>query len=324
MLKHNKKISVKKRKNFITNKKAVSQIYAALIALLIVIPLLVVLLSSFINYNLTLENQKILTEQKIQENLSITDVEIAENEITSINEIKSINVNNAGTIELKVRAIYFKNETITTFVSDPSVYISPASSKIITLEKAIPVTSSFSLTVSTERGTLSKEFFIPQWAKTEIIYDTENLTIGNLRLRFESFEYSVYKDKTESWGPYLSGWNPPMNEYIAWRLNITNTGNDTITLNNHSSLTLSSCDGPTEVPWYIANLTQTLSTDTTSSVIFVTASPGKINDLQKITVGEGTANMVFLTFFGELIIADPYEVRPYGQTIPFEAVIPGG
>ena len=328
MPKHHKTKDPKKRIFFIADKKAVSQIYAALIALLIVIPLLVVLLSSFINYNLALEDQKIMTEQKIQENLSILEVEIVENEITSINEIRSIIVNNTGTIELKVRAIYLKNETTTAFVSDPSVYISPASSKNITLNPALPVTSNFSLTVSTERGTISKEFFIPQWAKTEIVYDTENLTIGNLRLKFESFEYCVYDDKTKDWGPYLPGWNPPMGEYIAWKLNITNVGNDTLILNNHTSLTLSSCDGPTELPWYIPSLTYTLDTNTTAEVIFMVNTPGqdgdKINELQKITVGEGTANMVFLTFFGELIIAEPYEVRPYGQTIPFEAVIPGG
>jgi len=299
-------------------------VYASLAALLIVITVLLIIISVFESRNIGFQEMKKIADNKAQEQLSITNAYISNGNVVSVL------IENEGTIELKIRALYIKSQT-TEFATDPSVNIPPASSKNITLTSPIPFTPGSYLVAATERGTLSKEYYILSWEKTIYNYDTENLTIGPLRLRFESFEYSLnYDNRPNTWGPWQPGWTPPLNVYISWRIRVTNVGEDRIILNNYTALSLCRVAEPkSEIVWYIntskaGNTEELLSMETTNIFFHLSKPAGNKNsDFNAITAGNGVSTMVFLTFFGQITLPGG-QTRSYGQTIPFEAVIPGG
>jgi hypothetical protein len=311
-------------RKFTQGRKGISTVYASLIALLIVFVLLSLEISFFTNYNAIYQDQKVTVDQKAQEQFTIKNITMSNNIITKVL------VENEGTVELKIRAIYLSTEGTTTFICDPSVYISPTAIKNIDVNPPITISTDSSIIVVTERGTLSKEYFVQDWEKTIYRYDTENLTIGPLRLRFESFEFSQYNTTTKSWGQWTPGWNPPLNTYLSWRVRVTNIGDTNIFLNNRTALSLFRADNPkSERSWYInatePSLTEELQVGQAKNVFFLLNRPAgdKTKDWQTITGGEGVSTMVFLTFFGQIVLPDG-SMNPYGQTIPFEAVVPGG
>jgi hypothetical protein len=299
----------KSRKNIVSEKKAISTIYASVIALLIVFSLLSLLASYFYNYNAALQDQMKTNEQKTQEALLIAGATVSQDVIT---EVK---VHNEGTITIKIRAIYSKNSIATSFVSDPSIYISPGDTYEIPTNIAYDL--NVSLFVATERGTLSKEYFVHEWETPGYIYDTENLDIGYVKLRFESFEYSEREGST--WGPWKPGWNPPRGQDIRWKIKVTNTSDKVIKLNNATALTLWA-GSHNEIPWYIDTPEIVLPKGEPVEIIFSLAEPGTAKR-QKIT-SPLPSMMVFLTFLGKVILSPGSEIS-YGQTIPFEAIVPG-
>jgi hypothetical protein len=299
----------KSRKNIASEKKAVSTIYASIIALLIIFLLLPLLASYFYNYNATLQNQMNTNEQKTEEALLIADANVSQDVITDIK------VQNTGTIAIKIRAIYSKNSTATSFISDPSIYISPGDTYEIPTN--IAYNSTESLFVATERGTLSKEYFVHKWETSGFVYDTENLDIGYVKLRFESFEYS--ERNGNNWGPWEPGWSPPTGSYIRWKINVTNTSDKVIKLNDGTALTLWA-GSHNEIAWYIDTSEIVLPIGEPVETIFSLAQPGT-SKLQKIT-SSTPSMMIFLTFLGKIVVSPGIEIS-YGQTIPFEAVVPG-
>jgi hypothetical protein len=304
----------KSRKNIVSEKKAISTIYASVVALLIVFLLLPLLASYFNNYNTTLQNQMKTSEQKTQEALLIADATVSQDVITYVK------VQNTGAITIKIRAIYSKNSTATCFVSDPSIYISPGDTYEIPTNIAYNL--SVSLFAATEHGTLSKEYFVHKWETTGYIYDTENLDIGYVKLKFESFEYS--KREASTWGPWEPGWNPPTGQYVRWKINVTNTSDKVVKLNNGTALTLWAGSN-NEVPWYINAPEVVLPVGEPVGVIFLVNKPGlpgtSPSDWQTVPTSSPSM-MVFLTFLGKVVVS-PGNERSYGQTIPFEAIVPG-
>ena len=142
--------------------------------------------------------------------------------------------------------------------------------------------------------------------------------MGSLKLRFQSFEYSIYQNN--QWSDWTPGWAPPTKVDIQWRVEITNISNETIILNNLSYLILSSCDGPTETCWYIKDSPLTLSPDSTTPIIYRFAEPTKDNKFAQVPNSE--TQIVYLTFFGTS--ESPTGSSPFGQTIPFLSTIAGG
>ena len=272
--------------------------------------MLAVVISLYASYNGSIVNKMDLTQQKAKEKLTIKQATITDNQL-------DISLSNLGDQELKVRAIYLKNQDNSAFAGDPNTIIAPHRTEEVTV--TIPEgMNDFSIIASTDLGTLSKAYFIPTLDQNLIEYDTENIMLGSLKLRFQSFEYSIYQDK--QWSDWAPGWAPPTGEYIKWRVDITNISNETITLNNKSSLVLSSCDGPSETAWYIAVSPLILPPDTETPIIFQYAEDTGKDKLAKILTLDN--QMVFLTFFGET--QSTTGTTPFGQTLPFLSAIPGG
>jgi len=255
-----------------------------------------------------------LTQQKAQEKLTIKYAIQTDSNL-------DIFLSNMGDDQLKVGAVYLKNETTSIFVSAPDEIINPYRTEKVTVTVP-PGMNNFSIVASTELGTLSKEYFIPASEQDLLVYDTENIILGSLQLRFTSFEYSLYQNG--QWGAWTFGFAPPLGEYIQWRVEIVNISNETIRLNNLTSLTLSDCNGPSEVSWFVINSPITLDANSTSSILYrvQTAGGDATKSAQFVKILSGGNQMVFLTFFGTTQTATG--AKPFGQTIPFLSVISGG
>lgn len=298
-------------RKFSSQKKAVATIYSSLLTLIMVISLIILLTSYYFIYSSTIQNQTDITNQRVEEKLAIINTYISGQSLQVV-------VENTGSIESTVKAIYLKNDGKITFIKDPSAVIKP--SEKIEIPMPLPPDANYSIVISTERGTLSTEYFLPNWAKNTYVYDTDNLTIGALTLRFESFEMSIFS--SNSWGPWMKGWNPPIGEYLRWRVNITNISNfPLIILDNKTSLALSLSNGPSETAWYVKPFPVSLKANQTQQVIFQVDSPSGDASAKIASSFKNVPSMVFLTFFGT-IIDDSGNKIPYGQNIPFEAIIP--
>jgi len=299
---------------FRSNRKALATAYASLLAIILIMALLAVVISLYVSYNKSILGQMELTQQKAQERLTIKYASRTDSNL-------DVFLSNMGNEELKVRAIYLKNETTSTFVGAPDEIIQPYRTEKVTV--TIPQgMADFSIMASTELGTLSKEYFLPISEQDLLVYDTENIVLGSLKLRFNSFEYSLYQNN--QWGQWVFGWAPPLGVYIQWRVEIVNVSNQTIKLSNLSSLTLSDCNGPTEKSWYIINSPITLTANSTTSILYRVGTAGgdATKSAEFVKILSPGNQMVFLTFFGTRQSASG-EV-PFGQTIPFLSVISGG
>ncbi|MGB9622928.1 MAG: hypothetical protein ACPL07_03685, partial [Candidatus Bathyarchaeia archaeon] len=136
-------------KKVFRNKRAATTIIAYLFFLLITFTVSIVLLKSFFDYNATIKAQNDIESEKIRESIKITNMYLDETETC----VRNIGVKNSGSVEVKIRAIYQTNENGTTFIQDPSTYISPGKEVNITLPDIIAFDPQAKITVATEKGT---------------------------------------------------------------------------------------------------------------------------------------------------------------------------
>jgi hypothetical protein len=301
---HYRKLSrAKSLKNKISapflNKKAVATVYAALLSLILLLALFAIILAYYSDYNQVIRDQTNISQKRAQEKILIKESQLTDENL-------EILIENAGSIEFKVRAIYAKRGGVASFLGDPQLSIPPKNAILVVMDR--PVTPSFSIIASTEKGTLSKEYFLQYWSKPTFIYDSENITIGSLTLLFNSFQYSIKSGN--QWSDWQPGWTPPVNQDIRWKITIINISEETITLNSKSSLIASSATGPPGAQWYLSESAVILEKDAPVSLMF-----------EGTKIPQGCLNqptMVFLTLLGSK------PAHSFGQTIPFQALIPRG
>lgn len=253
-----------------------------------------------------------VTNQRSAEKLTIKYAERSGNNL-------SICLANMGPNELKLGAIYLKNNGVTTFASAPAAIIQPDSTQTVSIIAPSDLSTDYSITASTSLGTLSKEYSITDNTDNSLVYDVDNIVLGSLRLRFTSFEYSKYVNN--QWSSWTTAWKPPVGEYISWRIEVINISNETIILDKYTSFTASDCNGPSEGNWYVVNSPITLPVNSPVSLLFRVGTPGQqgnnVNEFVKIESG-GSLRMIFLTFFGSS------GGKSFGETIPFLSIYPGG
>jgi len=318
-------------------RRGVSTIYTSLISLLLVFSILTLLFLTFVSYNLAVQEQMRIEHERSQEEIVISGLVLNETDLT----ISHVVVNNTGTIEVKIRAIYVTNSTTTTLICDPSTYmdthIAPSESLRIRLPGGVAFEPNAKITVATERGVKTKEYegiLIFGSPKPRWKYNPSRLYIGPLMLQFDAFWYrktfqNGNLDPNDRW--HL-GWSIPKGfGYCAWNITIMNIDDRNITINRFSSFTAVPNDSPSsELSWYLeptnqTDLTHFLAVNQTQNIIYIWSTPmrlpeeGGTNSAQKMTLPECTC-MVFLTFFGVFHEHDG-TTTTYAQTIPFEAAI---
>ena len=312
-------------------RKGISAI-AAVFMLLLVFALITMLLVAFFNYNISAKEQMDLEHERSQERIELTKLEVDDQF-----KITDVLINNTGTIDVRIRALYQIVDGKTRFLFDPSVYadtqIGPTDSLVIYFPGDIPAIQfdpEAKIVAATERGTKTVDY-VPMLTygpiKPPSQYDPTKLYIGPLMLKFDDFAYH----KTDSAGNLISsdtwhpGWMVPKSpEYYAWRISIMNIDDRDITINRFASFNLVPTEAPsTTLSWYLDPTDQTtgkqlLPVDQTLSVVYIWNGPIS-GAAQKMNLPETTC-MVFLTFFGVFHESDGTET-PYAQTIPFEAAV---
>jgi len=303
-----------------------------------VFSVLTLLFAAFSGYNLSVQEQMRIDHERSQEKIIISGLELNQTDPAYISHML---INNTGTIEVEIRAIYVTNSSTTTFICDPSTYmvthIAPSKSLRIRLPSGVVFQPNAKITAATERGVKTKEYeglLIFGTPKPPWKYDPSRLYIGPLMLQFDAFWYrkafqNGTLDPDEPWRP---GWSIPRGfGYAAWNITIKNVDDRNITINRFSSFTAVPNDSPSnQLTWYLepgnqTDLTQFLVVNQTQTIIYTWSTPkilpgdGRTNSARKMTLPESRC-MVFLTFYGIFHEHDG-TTTTYAQTIPFEAAI---
>jgi hypothetical protein len=325
-------------RRILRGQRAISTIYTSLIFLLLVFSILILLLAAFFGYNLAVQEQMRIEDERSQEKIILSALELNHTDPTFLSHIL---INNTGTIEVRIRAVYVTNGTGTSLICDPSNYmdthIAPSDSLRIHLLGGVPFEPNATITVATERGIKTKEYeapFIFGSPKPPGKYDPSRLYIGPLMLQFDAFWYQKTfqngtLDPEEPWHP---GWSISKGfGYCAWNITVMNIDDRNITINRFSSFTAVPNDSPSrQLTWYLeptnqTGLAQLLPVNQTQSIIYTYSAPkslpeeGGTNSATKMNLPE-TRCMVFLTFYGVFYEHDG-TTTTYAQTIPFEAAI---
>lgn len=313
------------------SRKGIETITAVLM-LLLMFTAMIMVLAAFFNYNLSAKEQMDIEHERSREKIELTALEVDEQF-----NILNVVINNTGTIEVRIRALYEIVNGETKFLFDPSNYadtqIAPTASLVINFTgdiSEIPFDPDAKIVAATERGTKTLDYvptllYGPVQPPSE--YDPTKLYIGPLMLKFDDFSYHKTNgdgilDPNDDWHP---GWIVPKRpQYYAWKISVMNIDDRDITINRFASFNLVPTESPsTTLSWYLEPTdyttgTQFLKVNQTESVTYIWNGPLS-GAAQKMNLPECTC-MVFLTFFGVFHEADGTET-PYAQTIPFEASV---
>ncbi len=311
-------------------------VIASVFFLILTFSTLFLLLSGFFGYNVSLNEQMRIEQERAQEKIILTQLGLNDNATF----ITFLRVNNTGTIQVKIRAIYETNSTMTFFLCDPSIYmdtyIEPNDDLIIKGADGSYITRfqpNAKLTLVTERGTKTSDFegiVIYGPSNPPQPYDPTKYYIGPLELMFTAFYYRRTSqdgvlDPSDQWHP---GWNITRSYgYVAWNITVRNIDERNITINRLSSFTVVPNESPPsdERTWYLepvnqTTLTQFLATGQVEYIVYKWSVPTAPSVKAQQIYSVPTRCLVFLTFYGVFHESDG-TTTTYAQTIPFEAAI---
>jgi len=323
---------------FLSDRRAVS---AAMIAFMFLIILtfstLALLLSGFFGYNLAINEQMIIEQERAQEKIILT--ELKTKDIANETYLIAARVNNTGTITVKIRAIYETNRTMTAFIGDPSTwmdtYIEPNQDLLIWGPNYTAITRfrpSAKLTLVTERGTKTSDFegvIVYGPSKPPYPYNPSKYYIGPLELMFTAFYYHKIDSTTGALDPaynWTPGWSISKSYgYVAWNITVRNIDDRAITINGFSSFTIVPNESPPsdERTWYLDTSTQanqTLIPEQVDHIVYKWRVPYEPGVSAENIYSVSCRCLVFLTFYGVFHNHDG-TTTTYAQTIPFEAAI---
>jgi hypothetical protein len=315
------------------SRKGISTI-AAIFMLLLMFTALIGLFITYLNYNISAKEQMDIDHERSQEKIVLSKIEL-----NNESYISKVVINNTGSIDVRIRALYEKVNGKTEFIFDPSEYsetqIEPTKSLIVSIPEdvtEIPFTLQTKIIVATERGTKSLDY-LPELVHGPLIpptnYDPTKLYIGPLMLKFDDFFTHITDDygnldPTETWEP---GWIIDENIGLprAWKITVMNIDIRNLTITRFSSFNLVSTRTPQIKSWYInttdpVNNEQFLEINQTESITYIWNGPFSDTPQKVGNSLKGSTCMVFLTFFGFFHESDGI-TSPYAQTIPFEASV---
>ena len=319
-------------RKFTKDKKGISPLFISLYLALITILLISLLFFAIEVSSSGLKSRLKIEQERMQERIVLVGPEALE--LTEGSVVESLLVDNIGSITVRIRALYIGHE----FICDPSefegdAYVEPKESLWINLSSVTPQiifntkTANAYWTVTTERGSRASEIGGKlKWGEHDEPPTLGKFYWGPLMIVFDMFHW-----RSESGsGLWTSGWSIPKGtKDVTWRILCVNVDNRDIVITDTSCLTLISNDNSPKdpLPWYI---------DPTSPYQTMTLKPGVFNFIhytwskpfsaggakrQAVTgMQELTTCITFLTFFGHFIEVDG-TLTPFGQTVPFEAVL---
>jgi hypothetical protein len=236
--------------------------------------------------------------------------------------VTSIHVNNTGSITTQLAALYIDD----VLISEPMITLNPKDTVWIALPANTPFKPLTTITVATERGVKSivreNEFLNSQLPYSP----NQDNYYGPLKLEYEDFFYGTYSGNNIDSNGWINGWSVAGGKTIVWQITVTNIDDRAVALNKYSCFTLVPNKQANQVPWYIEKIYHPANSADTS---FKISSKETVQITYRYTVPngneQGTPNgsagqyRVLLTFFGTFTELDN-TIKPYGQSIPFEAV----
>jgi len=317
----------------IKNKKGISPIFVAVYLAMLAVLIISALFSAIYTYGTAVTERMKMEEERQQESIGLAGPGALN---TTGNYFDALQVNNTGAITIRIRAIYIDHE----FICDPSTfqgdsYINPKEHLWIRLYPNVkipldktPLNATW--TVTTERGTRAHETTQNLWLGNPWTpYNPMRFYIGPLMIMFDMFHWR------SGTGPWQNGWSIPKGiPDVTWRILLSNIDNRDIEVTDVSSFTLISNDNaPSDPkPWYI-DPWLSFTDPTRGSTIYKPGyfyfvyyswskpySEGGASRRSTVGFGDGTTCTNFLMFHGSFIEPNGTHT-PYGQTIPFEAVI---
>jgi PKD repeat protein len=309
--------------------KAVSSVFGSILFLILVVTLASILFFALYRYNSLAKESITLEQERMQERVVL--YALATQNVSGTEYVVAIYVNNSGSITSRIRAVYVDNE----FLCDPSnkslnpddTYINAKESLGITLPLGVEYEPMAKITVATERGIKSTEH---QWklkggGGEPPHYKQKGFYYGPLMLDFNKFYYTECPSGTPI-PPWKEGWRIEIGTgEIAWNITVTNVDDRNITINQYSCFTLFPNKSPSNRrAWYLEPrqepFTQFIAVNETVNLIYIWDKPKSISTKVQDVYTTVCRNKVFLTFFGIFHEHDG-TTKPYGQTIPFEAVL---
>jgi len=312
--------------------KGTSTIFGSILLIILVLTLASILFLTLYRYNHSVKEAIAVEEERMQEKIVLCG--LATQNLSETEYVYAFFVNNTGSITSRIRSVYIDSE----FLCDPSdnninpddTYINPKESLWILLPPGVKYEPTAKMTVATERGTKSSEY---EWRLKEgggslPPSELSRFYFGPLMLDFIKFYYTKCDPKNGSYDPskWEPGWRIEVGTgSIAWNITVKNVDDRDITINQFSCFTLVPNDEPSERrPWYIEppeeSFTQFIASNETVNIIYIWKTP-KMKQMSPQSIYTTICrNKVFLTFFGIFHEHDG-TTKPYGQTIPFEAVL---
>jgi hypothetical protein len=306
---------------------------AAMFMLLLMFTAFTGILVAFLNYNLSAKEQMDIELERSKEKIVLTRIEL-DNE----SNISNVVINNTGSIEVRIRALYEIANGETKLLFDPSNYnethIGPTESLIIDIPDDIPeiqFDNQTKIVAATERGTKTLDS-LPELVYGPVEppsdYDPTKLYVGPLMLKFDDFFYhTTLGDGTLDGSGWKPGWivDEKLPVKLAWKITVMNIDNRNLTITRFSSFNIVSTNSPNVRSWYVnstdhINREQFLQINQTESITYIWDGPFSDVPQTVSSTYKGSTCMVFLTFFGFFHETDETKT-PYAQTIPFEASI---
>ena len=296
------------------------QSITAVLMLLLMFTALTALIMAFSNYNSSMQQQMKIEQERAQEKIAITQLDV-----DSAQKIENLTVSNIGAIEVRIRAIYRRENGVVTLLADPSTFTDThiaqgTSMQINIAHLGLTPDPNATLIAATQRGVRSQEIneIELEYGEPPTGSDTSQLSIGPLMLYFDSINYTktdVNGNPTGSW----PGYPIPQGIYCAWEVNVTNIDPEKrdLIINQYTGLTLQIVGGPSTLTWFLKANQQSMAWNTTASIIFLWSTPAG-DAAEKVQASNKGQNNIFLTFFGEFS-----DGKRLAQTIPFEAVTVG-
>jgi hypothetical protein len=308
--------------------KGISSVFGSVLILLLILTLSSALFLSLYSYEEKAQESINVEEERVEEKIVL--LALSTENVSGIEYLKAVFINNTGTITTRIRAVYIDNN----FVCDPAdpslnpndTYIEPKDSRWLQIPSNLMYNPLSKIEVATERGMKSVEY---EWklksgSQAEPPSETERSNFGPLLLDFEKFYY------TENYGSYdpnswKPGWSVEKGSTLVWNVTVTNVDDRDLTINKYSGFTMVSNDGGVQLPWFIEppNGIDTLFIPSNSSahLIYIWDRPRMTQGVKNQSVyNQNDRSKVFLTFFGVFHEHDG-STKPYGQTIPFEAIL---
>jgi PKD repeat protein len=312
--------------------KGTSTVFGSILLIILVLTLASILFLTLYKHNNSVQEAISLEEERKQERIVLC--ALATENTSGTEYITALFINNTGSITSRIRAVYIDNK----FLCDPSnytinpgdTYINEKESLWILLPPDVEYEASAKMTVATERGMKSTEYAgrLKQGAGPPPHYNQTGSYFGPLWLDFNKFYYAECDPTDGSYDPsaWKPGWKIQVGSgSIVWNITVKNVDNRNITINQFSCLTLFPNQSPSNRrAWYIEppveQFTQFIAVNETVNIIYIWTNPKSVSTRTQDIYNTVCRNKVFLTFIGFFHEHDG-TTKPYGQTIPFEAVL---